>query len=345
MSEAKVISIVNYKGGVGKTTAAYNIGSGLAYLADKKVLLIDLDPQCSLSNVCVKAYSRRYDRQVQVPTLSVTQTINSVIRQYLEHIDYGVPASILLKDMLFSNFYRGYYWSLDGFDFIPTTMYDTSKTGFGKGLDDLEIDIAMRLSGDASRFKQLSILPRFFADLDLDSKYDYIIFDCPPANSLITQNALMVSDYYLIPTIMDEMSSDGIAHMDSLIQNSVFAAFKNRYGELAETHPERFARFFRKEPAKLLAIFESIRKTTVVTDVWRNRVEARFPGKLLNSVICHHRGVADAMGQGYNVYSVDLGRRQYEPSRTFTALILEILDELGVSYNADSVKTRSTTWL
>jgi len=45
---AFVISLLNHKGGVGKTTSAISIGAGLVELG-RRVMLIDLDPQANLT--------------------------------------------------------------------------------------------------------------------------------------------------------------------------------------------------------------------------------------------------------------------------------------------------------
>lgn len=57
---ARIIALVNQKGGVGKTTSTINVGAGL-HRAGKRVLMVDLDPQGNLTvSVGVEAYSLDY---------------------------------------------------------------------------------------------------------------------------------------------------------------------------------------------------------------------------------------------------------------------------------------------
>lgn len=54
-----IISVSNQKGGCGKSTTAYNLGAALALKHDKKVLLVDLDPQANLSEYLKYRAERR----------------------------------------------------------------------------------------------------------------------------------------------------------------------------------------------------------------------------------------------------------------------------------------------
>ncbi len=85
----KIISIVNQKGGVGKSTTAYAVGFGLAH-KDKKVLLIDIDPQCNLSFSANADLERNNILDALKGTCDITSTI-----QHLEILDIIVANPFL----------------------------------------------------------------------------------------------------------------------------------------------------------------------------------------------------------------------------------------------------------
>ncbi|MFV0520172.1 MAG: ParA family protein [Lachnospirales bacterium] len=97
----KIISVVNQKGGVGKTVTCVNLATGLAKLG-KKVICIDLDPQGSLT------VSLGFDEQDKLPvTISTLMEkviddeeifVNEGVLHHFENIDL-IPANIELSGM------------------------------------------------------------------------------------------------------------------------------------------------------------------------------------------------------------------------------------------------------
>ena len=71
MGRANVLSFINYKGGVAKTTSTYHIGCWLAGLKEKNVLLIDIDPQTNLTFLCapIEEWKRQKSRVGTIATM------------------------------------------------------------------------------------------------------------------------------------------------------------------------------------------------------------------------------------------------------------------------------------
>ena len=166
-NRAIVLSVVNHKGGVGKTTTVINLAHALVKLGKKqgtdyRVLVVDSDPQANATSVLfpegldlsrAPTLANVYDER---NPLSITQVITQTS---IPRLDL-VPSSINL------------------FDVEP--VLNTS------GLGPQALRVAMM---DAALLKHTPDGPN----------YDIVLIDTPPNLGVFMLNSLTISDYYLIP--------------------------------------------------------------------------------------------------------------------------------------------------
>ena len=195
----KIISVINYKGGVGKTTITANIASELAYRG-KKVLMLDMDPQASLTFSFLKPEDWEKD-------LSKEKTI----KKWFETINES--STIALNDLIISPInVQGKLVSNGGkLDLISSHL----------GLINIDLDLATELGGSSMNVVKknfIKVHARLLEGINnLSSEsYDIILIDCPPNFNIVTKNAIVASDFILIPAKPDYLSTLGI---DYLIRN------------------------------------------------------------------------------------------------------------------------------
>lgn len=191
--DVRVIAVVNYKGGVGKTTFTANIGAELARRG-KHVLLVDLDPQCSLTQCFYTADDYQYRIRE-----------NRTLKLWFDTFVDGLPRA-----------------SLANFIVTPREANAAIQQHGAGRLDLIASDVLLfQLDLDAARAAAHSsdvdrvLFLRRRALLDALSAtdmpaYDYILLDCPPNFGLLTQAALVACRDVIMPAKADYLSTVGL---------------------------------------------------------------------------------------------------------------------------------------
>lgn len=233
MEKCKVISIINWKGGVGKTTLTHNLAAALQEERINKelprVLLIDLDPQCNLSISCLEA--NEFERIVFKNDDKI-YTIIDIFKEFLKNDNPSIDLKnyILNKEVRYTPGYIYNYIDLitSHPNLIYTDMYIANFDRDDK-VEYNETSLVINKKAKISNEYKFTIIKRMI-DMVKDD-YDFVLIDCPPNLNFITQNALFASDYYIIPTILDRLSSYGILSIKNAVEslNESFEKFDCEY--------------------------------------------------------------------------------------------------------------------
>lgn len=187
---AKKISLINMKGGVGKSTIAFNLGYHLAGYKTwlKKVLIVDIDPQFNATQ-----YSLGFKKTQQHFSDNKPTTYHIFEKNTPEHIGVDLLNSI-------TNVVK--YVGGSKVDIIPSQQ---------------ELSYTIKNPGDKAKN-----LTEFIKQIE--HLYDVIIFDCSPTDSILTEAAYLASNYIIIPVLPQNLSAIGIP----LLYKSI-VEFKRKY--------------------------------------------------------------------------------------------------------------------
>lgn len=218
-----IVAIINYKGGVGKTTVTANLAGELSFRG-KKVLLIDTDAQASLTFSFITP--DKWDTDYKD-----TKTIKS----WFDAISEGKEPPPLTEFVVAP---------------VNVNRFLQSKNTGGRldlicshlGLINVDLELATLLGGanlQQSKRNYIKVhakLRRAIAALAEESDYDIVLIDCPPNFNIVTKNAIIASEKILIPAKPDYLSTLGIDYLHRSV-NQLVGEF-NEYAALdGETQP------------------------------------------------------------------------------------------------------------
>ena len=190
-----IVSIINYKGGVGKTTTTANLAGQLAWTG-KNVLMIDLDPQASLTFSFIRP-------DYWEANLAEAHTI----KRWFDTVREGEEVG--MNTLLFERMQINQILSDKGrLALIPSHL----------GLINVDLELATQLGGaNMAQVKRNYVrvhrrLAKGLADLDQDA-FDVALIDCPPNFNIVTKTAIVASHQVLVPAKPDYLSTLGIRYL------------------------------------------------------------------------------------------------------------------------------------
>lgn len=163
-------AFLNQKGGVGKTSLCHHLAGALADLG-KQVLLVDYDPQASLTQGFLGP-----DEAAAIPFELTAATIASG------------------NDCDPCDLVRGHHHGANSLLFVPGSRY----------LAEFNLANPYRFPDERPRLR------RFLAEAAQEFRADYCLVDCPPNLSMCAAQALAAAEFLVIPTQPEDYGAQGL---------------------------------------------------------------------------------------------------------------------------------------
>ncbi|PIF37758.1 AAA domain-containing protein [Delftia sp. 60] len=214
----KIVTLYNHKGGVSKTTTTFNLASYLASIG-RKVLMVDADPQCNLTEIALVKLIEDLDQTSttakikDLPGTSILDALNQRIKGDTAIIDISkIKVNEISKNL---DLLRG--------------SVDLSSIE-----DDLAEAYIQRASMRTNLMRTYVAIGDFFERLAQKEGYDYIFVDVGPSSGALTRAFFLACDVFYIPAAPDRFNVQAIGTLSTIIDRwmTEHAQVANQYKDL-----------------------------------------------------------------------------------------------------------------
>ncbi len=335
--KAKIISLINLKGGVGKTSTAINIADAISRTG-QNVLVIDMDPQFNATQALLnhqyrhhrkeidpiilkeaqKELKEKYDEVVNISSMGQAEEKEDEL-DLDDHYKKEISSQLIYNRLksrgmtvrtLFT--YEGVVDSLEN----PSLVY---KIKNNLELIPGDLDLFESLSGDTSG--KHNVLEDHIESYHLRKIYDYIIIDCPPNWTILTQASLFASDYYIIPSKIDLFSSVGIGLLENLVK-STFYEKKSSINKLYNIYRRDIGR----QRIECLGVLFTLTHEMTIAEKLKERLQKEISQPVFESEIPYHPSVP----LKFSLYD-ESGAKHETLKNSVTRVVSELNERISLS--------------
>ncbi|MGT2964161.1 ParA family protein [Streptococcus acidominimus] len=210
----KVISIINMKGGVGKTTLTIGLATFFAEVQKKKVLVIDGDPQSNATQSLMNYYGSN-KKQLQ-------KFHSEIKKRWKEDMSDG-------EETPFDRYFYEEYILKGAKNILNLFPTPTARASSPEPINsDTITQLSENLSIIAGNLDLVYVqgnnnkkIRTFLREQNSRESFDYIFIDCPPTLTTYTDACLIASDYYLVPNHLEYYSILGINSLMEVIDKLI----------------------------------------------------------------------------------------------------------------------------
>lgn len=261
--KTRKLVLYNNKGGVSKTTTLFNLAAYMATRKSHRVLLVDSDPQCNLTELFFASIDGYEDPAFSLPGTSIYEALRPRFEGEVAHVD---AASV---NLVASERYKSLYLLRGDLKFSLAERYFSES-------------IYQAPTVDIHQKRTYLAFNSMLNELISVHHFDYVLVDVGPSSGALTQMAFLAMDAFILPTTPDRFCYQAVSVLGMVIEEWI-----ERHNRVAKSFERMGLASYPGKPLLLGAISQNFKMVkghaAVSYTKWEEMISAQIKQSFVDS--------------------------------------------------------------